>query len=98
MLLLINTTDLVKVEFSLIQNINGKEKVIKKTKALSYETSHKTLEVLWKFLESQKVDAKKIEKIVVTTGAGSYTGIRIGVAIAKALSLSWNVPLEVVDK
>jgi tRNA threonylcarbamoyl adenosine modification protein YeaZ len=33
------------------------------------------------------------ELIAVGTGPGSYTGIRVGSALAKALSYGWNVPL-----
>ena len=34
-----------------------------------------------------------IEKIVVAKGPGSYTGVRIGVTIAKTLAWSLNIPL-----
>lgn len=32
--------------------------------------------------------------IIVDTGPGSYTGIRIGVAAARALALAWGVPVH----
>ena len=32
--------------------------------------------------------------IIVETGPGSFTGIRIGVAAARALGLAWNVPVH----
>lgn len=35
----------------------------------------------------------KIDLIAVGTGPGSYTGIRVGAALAKALSYGWKVPL-----
>ena len=34
-----------------------------------------------------------IEKIVVAKGPGSYTGVRIGVTIAKTLAWTLNIPL-----
>lgn len=38
-----------------------------------------------------------IEKIVVAKGPGSYTGVRIGVTIAKTMAWSLNVPLSGVS-
>ncbi|MFD1329973.1 tRNA (adenosine(37)-N6)-threonylcarbamoyltransferase complex dimerization subunit type 1 TsaB [Mycoplana ramosa] len=38
------------------------------------------------------VDLPQIERIAVTIGPGSFTGIRVGVAAARGLSLALNVP------
>ncbi|MEH7226640.1 tRNA (adenosine(37)-N6)-threonylcarbamoyltransferase complex dimerization subunit type 1 TsaB [Bacillus sp. JJ1566] len=39
------------------------------------------------------INPKELEKIVVAMGPGSYTGVRIGVTIAKTLAWSLQVPL-----
>ncbi|MED4073992.1 tRNA (adenosine(37)-N6)-threonylcarbamoyltransferase complex dimerization subunit type 1 TsaB [Priestia endophytica] len=39
------------------------------------------------------IKPKDLERIVVAKGPGSYTGVRIGVTIAKTLSWSLNIPL-----
>jgi tRNA threonylcarbamoyladenosine biosynthesis protein TsaB len=36
----------------------------------------------------------RADTIAVNAGPGSFTGIRVGLAAARALSLAWNVPIE----
>lgn len=38
-------------------------------------------------------DSGRADQVMVDVGPGSFTGIRIGVAAAKALGLAWNVPV-----
>jgi tRNA threonylcarbamoyladenosine biosynthesis protein TsaB len=44
-------------------------------------------------LKDCDVTPKELSKIVVAKGPGSYTGVRIGVTIAKTLAWSLNIPL-----
>lgn len=44
------------------------------------------------FLESQK-SPKDLNAIIVGAGPGSYTGIRVGVAVAKTLSYTCKIPM-----
>ena len=46
-------------------------------------------EKLVPFIE-QLPDKGRAEKIIVNVGPGSFTGIRVGIAAAKALALAWN--------
>ncbi|RFU69235.1 tRNA (adenosine(37)-N6)-threonylcarbamoyltransferase complex dimerization subunit type 1 TsaB [Peribacillus saganii] len=43
------------------------------------------------------VKASQLEKIIVASGPGSYTGVRIGVTIAKTLAWTLNIPLTGVS-
>lgn len=52
------------------------------------------IEALMKECDVKPAD---LEKIVVAKGPGSYTGVRIGVTIAKTLAWSLNIPLASVS-
>ena len=42
--------------------------------------------------------AKDIDKIIVVNGPGSFTGIRIGITIAKVYAWSLNIPITTIVK
>lgn len=46
------------------------------------------------FLESHSLKPQDINDIVVVIGPGSFTGVRIGVTIAKMLSYVLNIPIR----
>lgn len=69
-------------------------------KQLAYEvwTAHRQLaEMLHKkiesLLQSQQKDWTNIEGLVCYQGPGSFTGLRIGLTVANALSYSYNIPV-----
>jgi tRNA threonylcarbamoyladenosine biosynthesis protein TsaB len=54
------------------------------------ETLHVKISEL---LSNKAVELKDLEKIVVYAGPGSFTGLRIGVSVANALSYALRIPV-----
>ena len=46
--------------------------------------------------EETKLSPKDIDKIIVVNGPGSFTGIRIGITIAKVYAWSLNIPITTI--
>ena len=46
---------------------------------------------------SSKISIQKLNAVAVSSGPGSFTGLRIGVSTAKGLSFSLNIPLISMD-
>lgn len=60
-------------------------------------TSKNVLPLLRKTFTELNIDLKKISKIIVCNGPGSFTGIRIAVTISKVLSYCLNIPIYTVN-
>lgn len=43
------------------------------------------------------IDNETLDEIVVVNGPGSFTGVRLGVTIAKTLAYTLNIPIKVID-
>jgi len=69
--------------------------VVKSVHEINEGYSHaEKLEILiQKALKDSKVEMSELEAISVSKGPGSYTGLRIGVSLAKGLCFGANIPL-----
>lgn len=62
------------------------------TETIGREHAEHLMHVVDEALAKANVALSAIERVVVTVGPGSFTGIRIGVAAARGFALSLNVP------
>jgi|ERR1035437_7620900 tRNA threonylcarbamoyladenosine biosynthesis protein TsaB len=56
--------------------------------------SEAVLPAIEKILQKNKLKIDDIEKIEVNKGPGSFTGLRVGIAIANALSFLLKIPVN----
>jgi len=56
-----------------------------------------TMPLLESLLTNNGINIKDISEIVVVNGPGSFTGVRIGVTIAKTISYCLNIPIKVIS-
>lgn len=93
----IDTVEYGKVRFKLVQK---ERKDIEKEYEVKPHESNLILENLDSFLKGAKIFNPKseIRQLVIYKGTGSFTGLRIGMAVAEALSMVWQVPIAVKNK
>lgn len=56
-----------------------------------------TMPLIRELLKENNLDINEINQIVVVNGPGSFTGVRIGVTIAKTISYCLNIPIKVIS-
>lgn len=100
MLLLIDTTDNNGLYFALIPDGNNSKKLspVETKQKLSFNENFKTLALLEKFLKTHKVLPANLQKIIVCSGPGSFTGIRVGIAMAQAMGFALDIPVIATPK
>jgi tRNA threonylcarbamoyl adenosine modification protein YeaZ len=50
------------------------------------------MELIEKSLQDARLDYGELNRIAVTNGPGSFTGVRVGMAVARGFSLSMDIP------
>lgn len=56
-----------------------------------------TIPLIKKILKDNNISVKDLNQIEVINGPGSFTGVRIGVTIAKTLSFTLNIPIKTIS-
>jgi len=60
---------------------------------LSKNHSIRLMPAIRDLMQEVEVEPKQLDRIIVAHGPGSYTGVRIGVTIAKTLAWTLNIPI-----
>ncbi|WP_046181244.1 tRNA (adenosine(37)-N6)-threonylcarbamoyltransferase complex dimerization subunit type 1 TsaB [Domibacillus tundrae] len=59
--------------------------------------SVRVMPAIQSLMNDVEIKPEDLEKIIVANGPGSYTGVRIGVTIAKTLAWTLNIPIAAVS-
>jgi len=91
MILSLDTTETKNI-FVELRSLDGK--TIAKLSENQQQGSQALLPMIMKILKKNKFTLKNISKIEVNPGPGSFTGTRVGVSVANALSFALQVPVN----
>ena len=90
MILFINTADQNEVTLALVLNGNI---VIKKTFLAKYRQAELLLPEIKKLFLNSQSGQKALRGIVVVSGPGPFSALRIGISTANALAYALNLPI-----
>ena len=66
-------------------------------KELGHRLSEEAMQEISLMFQNNNITPREIEKIIVVNGPGSFTGIRIGITIAKVYAWSLNIPIITIS-
>lgn len=76
---------------------NGDKILTKIQKEIKSDMSSLILPIIRDSFNSVDFELKDLDKIFVVNGPGSFTGIRVGVSIAKTIAWGFNIPIYPVS-
>ncbi|HNV97479.1 MAG TPA: tRNA (adenosine(37)-N6)-threonylcarbamoyltransferase complex dimerization subunit type 1 TsaB [bacterium] len=89
MILYIDTTQREFIKLALIKERD----IFLLDKKVDSKQSENLLELLDKFLKSKRLKLKNLKRVIVNTGPGSFTSVRLGVVLANTLSYALKIPV-----
>ena len=90
MILKIDTTKREEVIVELWEDKKIKDKIV-----VTQQTgSQALLPTIVKILKKNKIEFKHLSGVEVVEGPGSFTGTRVGVAVANAMGFALNIPVN----
>src|SRR3989344_3415196 len=91
-ILILDTADNKKISVGL--KINNRKHIL--TQKIMSNKTQIVLPMIDKILKEHKVGLGEIQEIDVNVGPGSFTGIRVGMAIANSLSFTLKIPVKTI--
>ena len=70
--------------------------LIEKKENLGKNLSIYTVSIVSEMFSEVNIDPSDVDKIIAVNGPGSFTGIRIGVSLAKILAWARNIPITTI--
>lgn len=77
--------------------LKTKDNLYIKTKESEYSHSIYTMPMIASIFDENNLDIKDLDKIIVVNGPGSFTGIRIGLSIAKTIAYALNIKINTIS-
>lgn len=77
--------------------LKNNEDLFIKTKVSEYAHSVYTMPMIEEVFKENNLNIKDLKKIIVVNGPGSFTGIRIGLSIAKTLAYALNISINTIS-
>lgn len=82
---------------SVALSLNGELKQVKESTEEQFSHGENLTLFIEDVLKSEGIQVKQLAAISLSSGPGSYTGLRIGVSVAKGLCFSLQIPLIAID-
>lgn len=73
--------------------LGGKKRILTKQAVTRHSSSKELVPLLDVLIKEKELKTQNLEGIVVSLGPGSFTGLRIGLSLAKSLAFVLGVPL-----
>ena len=77
--------------------LKNNEDLFIKTKVSEYAHSVYTMPMIEEVFKENNLNIRDLDKIIVVNGPGSFTGIRIGLSIAKTLAYALNISINTIS-
>lgn len=77
--------------------VKNKDNLYIKTQQSEYSHSIYTMPMIEEIFKENNLNIKDLKKIIVINGPGSFTGIRIGLSIAKTMAYALNLEINTLS-